>query len=74
MSEHAILSASSAEKWLHCPPSARLEANFPDEESEYAAEGTLAHKIAELKLRKRFIEPIGDRSYKTALKKLTADP
>lgn len=74
MSEHAILSASSAEKWLHCPPSAQLEANYPDEQSEYAAEGTLAHKIAELKLRKRFITPMGDKSYKAALKKLTADP
>lgn len=74
MSEHAILSASSAEKWLRCPPSARLEANYPDEQSEYAAEGTLAHKIAELKLRKRFITPMGEKSYKAALKKLTSDP
>ena len=30
MSKHALLSASSAERWLHCTPSARLEAELPD--------------------------------------------
>ncbi len=45
---HAILSASGAERWLQCPPSARLEEQFPDEESVFAAEGTLAHALAEL--------------------------
>jgi hypothetical protein len=53
---HALLSASSAKKWLHCTPSARLEADIPEEPSEYAAEGTLAHSIGELKLRKQFID------------------
>lgn len=52
--EHALLSASGSHKWLHCPPSARLEDQFADTGSEFAAEGTLAHKIAELKLRKHF--------------------
>lgn len=46
MPEHALLSASSAHRWLACPPSARLEETFPDTESLAAAEGTLAHEIA----------------------------
>lgn len=53
--EHAALSASSAHKWLRCPPSARLEESLPDTKSEYAAEGLLAHALAELKLRKAFL-------------------
>ncbi len=43
---HALLSASSAHRWLVCTPSARLEEKFPDAETEYAKEGTLAHEIA----------------------------
>lgn len=34
-----------------CTPSARLEAMFPDEQSPYAAEGTIAHDLAESILR-----------------------
>lgn len=48
MAKHAILSASGAAKWLNCPPSARLEENFPNTTSEYAKEGTLAHSLAEI--------------------------
>lgn len=51
---HAFLSASGAHRWLHCPPSAALEKQFPDKAGDYAAEGTLAHSLAELKLRKQF--------------------
>lgn len=65
---HALLSASSAEKWLSCPPSARLEEEFPDQGSSYAAEGTLAHEIAELKARKHFSEGIGPRKFSAAMK------
>lgn len=53
-SNHALLSASSAERWINCPPSARLTENMPDTESPHAAEGTLAHSLAELKVRKKF--------------------
>ncbi len=69
---HAILSASGAERWLHCTPSAQLETHFPDGGSEYAAEGTLAHAIAELKLRKKFtiMKP---SEYKKELAKLQKD-
>lgn len=48
---HAVLSASSAHRWLFCTPSARLEQNFEDTASEAAAEGTAAHALAEHKLK-----------------------
>ena len=50
--QHAILSASSSHRWMSCTPSARLEQEFADRESEAAAEGTAAHALAEHKLRK----------------------
>ena len=49
--KHALLGASSSARWLVCTPSARLEAMFPDEQSPYAAEGTVAHDLAESILR-----------------------
>ncbi|MCD7805590.1 MAG: DUF2800 domain-containing protein [Oscillospiraceae bacterium] len=48
---HAVLSASSSERWLHCPPSARLCENVMDKGSDYAAEGTDAHSLCEHKLK-----------------------
>ena len=50
--KHAVLSASSAARWIACPPSARLNAAKPDAPSEYAAQGTDAHTLCEYKLRK----------------------
>ena len=52
MTSHALLSASSSHRWLHCTGAPRLEATFPDTTSEYAKEGTLAHELCELKLKK----------------------
>jgi len=49
-SRHAILGASSAHRWLACPPSARLCEQFPDTETPYAKEGTIAHSYCEAKL------------------------
>ena len=49
---HAILSASSSDRWLHCPPSTRLCETYEDKGSDYAAEGTDAHSLCEYKLRK----------------------
>jgi hypothetical protein len=48
---HAILSASSSDRWLHCPPSARLCESYDDKGSNYAAEGTDAHALCEFRLR-----------------------
>jgi hypothetical protein len=52
MGKHALLSASSSKRWMNCTPSARLEEQFKEEESVYAAEGTAAHALAEHKVRK----------------------
>lgn len=48
---HAILSASASERWLNCPPSARLCEAYEDKGSEYAAEGTDAHTLCEFRLK-----------------------
>lgn len=45
--EHALLSASSAYRWLLCTPSAVLAAHEPQTTSVYAEEGTRAHAAAE---------------------------
>ncbi|MBT2599114.1 MULTISPECIES: DUF2800 domain-containing protein [unclassified Oceanobacillus] len=67
---HALLSASSAVRWLACTPSARLEEKFEDKGSPYAAEGTLAHEIAELKLRKYYTEAMAKSTFTRRLNKL----
>ena len=50
MVSHALLSASGAQRWLSCPPSARLEEAVEEQSSEYAREGSFAHELAELYL------------------------
>ncbi len=67
---HAILSASSSNKWLVCTPSARLEEQFPNKTSEYMAEGTLAHEIAEFKVKSYFLEATPRSTYTRRLNKL----
>ena len=71
---HALLSASGAHRWLVCTRSARLEEQFPDTTSEAAAEGTLAHELAELKVR-NFAYPAGFGKQKLAagIRKLKKD-
>jgi len=49
--EHAKLSASASNRWIHCTPSARLCERYPDSSSAYALEGTQAHELAEYKLK-----------------------
>lgn len=67
---HALLSASGVPIWGECTPSARLGEQFEDTTSIYAEEGTLAHEISELMIRKYFIEPISKKAYTTRLNKL----
>ena len=50
-SKHAVLSASSAHRWLNCPPSALLAKGHGDT-SQAALQGTAAHALAEHKLRR----------------------
>lgn len=74
MSKHALLSASGAYRWMACPPSALLEAEFPETQSAYAEEGTLAHEIASLMLTKHFYTDLRPSEYKKQLAKLQANP
>ena len=50
-SSHALLSPSSAHRWLNCTAAPRLEEHFPDEGSDYAREGTLAHAYCAKRLK-----------------------
>lgn len=49
--DHALLSASSAHRWLECPPSVLASQGLPDSSSAAADQGTAAHELAEWKLR-----------------------
>lgn len=66
---HALLSASGAHRWMRCTPSARLEESLPDRKTSYSEAGTLGHEIAEAKLRKHFIEPIGPQKFGAIMRK-----
>jgi hypothetical protein len=46
--DHALLSASSAHRWLACPPSAVAAEAYTEQDTEFTREGTLAHEVAEL--------------------------
>ena len=54
--DHALLSASSAHRWLKCSPSAVANEAYPNQDTEYTREGTLAHEIAEAVARQRVLE------------------
>lgn len=70
--KHALLSASSASRWLNCTAAPRFEEGLPESTSTYAEEGRLAHAIAELKVLKKFTVMTG-RTYTTRLNKLKKD-
>ena len=52
MAKHAYLAASASERWLHCPPSAKLCAQEEDQGSPYAQQGTDAHELCQHLLEK----------------------
>ncbi|EAK8914827.1 DUF2800 domain-containing protein [Listeria monocytogenes] len=58
--KHALLSASSAHRWIACPPSALLSKKFDDSSSSFAQEGTDAHTLAQHKLEKLLGLPTRD--------------
>lgn len=70
---HAVCSASSSERWLHCTAAPRFEEQFPERSSEYAEEGRLAHSLCELFGRKKLLG-MPQKEYLTELGKITADP
>jgi hypothetical protein len=63
MTAHAKLSASGSEKWMTCTPSANLEAQFPDEGSEFAREGSFAHQLFEMEIN-YILERLTGKEYK----------
>ena len=71
--KHALLSASSASRWLACTAAPRFEEGLPERTSEYAEEGRLAHAIAELKVLKKSTV-MTNRTYNSRLNKLKKDP
>lgn len=73
MVQHAILSASSAHRWIPCTKSARLEEAFENTTSTFAEEGTFMHELGELKLR-RYLGEIKESAYKKKLKELQSSP
>lgn len=52
MGAHARFSPSSGKRYLSCTPSLRLEEQFEDEQSPYAAEGSAGHAMAEYLINK----------------------
>ena len=72
--KHSLLSPSNAHQWMACTPSALLGRQFPDKAGTSAAEGTLAHELAELKVRNYFYSvDFGKRKLTAAIKKLRED-
>ncbi len=67
MAKHAYLAASASERWLKCPPSARLCAQEEDKGSPYAQQGTDAHALCEyllnIALGRSCRDPTGDLTW-----------
>lgn len=71
---HALLSASGAGRWMNCTPSARLEEEYGENEtSVYAREGTIAHEISELFIRKDILHNICLQDFESRLDELMND-
>lgn len=78
MTAHALLSASGSKRWMMCTPSAKLEATLPEQKRppgafDFSAEGTLAHSLAEIKLRLQFNQ-IGHDEYDRELDLIKIHP
>lgn len=74
--QHALLSASAADRWMLCPGSVAATKYHPETSSEAADEGTLAHALGELKLRKLFgiPEPMNRATYAIKHTTIQTDP
>lgn len=71
---HALLSASGASRWLACTPSAKLEDEYGERKSSpYAAEGTLAHELAELYIRKDILHTISEADFDSKLEEIMSN-
>lgn len=72
MSDHALLSPSSAHRWLNCPLAPRLEATLPEKPSEYAQEGTVAHSVCEITAKKKS-KKVKAAEYNRVIKRLKSN-
>ena len=70
---HSILSPSSANRWVHCPPSAKINAEAPQKDTMFTREGTLAHAVCELKARKYFLTGVGPKKFQAAMTRFRGD-
>lgn len=71
---HALLSASGAGRWLNCTPSAKLEDEYGEKKSSvYAEEGTLAHELSELYLRKDVLATVNEQDFDARLEEIMAN-
>ena len=72
--DHALLSASGASRWLNCTPSARLEDEHGEKKgSVYAQEGTLAHELAELYIKRDTLLVISEQDFNQRLEEIMAN-
>lgn len=58
--QHALLSASSSNRWIHCPPSVRLSEQFENKTNDFARQGTDAHTFCEYKLHELLGDDVED--------------
>ena len=71
---HALLSASGAGRWLNCTPSARLEDEYGERKSSiYAQEGTLAHELSELYIKRDTLLAISEQEFDQRLEEIMAN-
>ena len=71
MADHAKLSASGSHIWLNCTPAIRMSEGIPDRSTVFTEEGTLAHRLAELQIR-RLYGLISESYYEDCLKLVKA--
>ncbi len=72
---HALLAASKSDRWINCPPSARLEEAIPnDPQTPYAREGELAHELAQLMIEYEVIGSISSADYDARFEQIVNDP
>ena len=71
---HAFLSASGAGRWLNCTPSAKLEDEYGEKKSSvYAQEGTLAHELSELYIKRDTLLAISEQEFDQRLEEIMAN-
>lgn len=69
--KHARLNPSASHRWINCPGSVALAEQMPVSTSDYAEEGTTAHALAELKLRK-YLGELRGAAFTSKLNKIKA--